>query len=172
MISTSFKEMFKNGDFSAPCEAWEEKKDKISKQLRLYYVHDILIKFWSEGGTQKIHNVAKPNRYEMEISPRTWRAALDGFFEKSMSRMEARNIATPKSEEIVMLNCIYLNTFTAMDQLSIDKFDIEHIAPKEQMKELTTKTNGNNYLRLAVRNTEDNNHLLRALKEELGNNSF
>ena len=142
MISTSFKEMFKNGDFSAPCEAWEEKKDKISKQLRLYYVHDILIKFWSEGGTQKIHNVAKPNRYEMEISPRTWRAALDGFFEKSMSRMEARNIATPKSEEIVMLNCIYLNTFTAMDQLSIDKFDIEHIAPKEQMKELIKKTKG------------------------------
>lgn len=36
------------------------------------------------------------------------------------------------------------------------------------IKELTTKTNGRNYLRLAVRNTEDNNILLSAMKEELG----
>ena len=35
------------------------------------------------------------------------------------------------------------------------------------IKELTTKTNGRNYLRLAVRNTEDNNVLLSAMKVEL-----
>lgn len=55
----------------------------------------------------------------------------------------------------------------------------ETISPKELLKtllvkyeilikELTTKTNGRNYLRLAVRNTEDNNTLIRALKAELG----
>lgn len=36
------------------------------------------------------------------------------------------------------------------------------------IKELTTKTNGRNYLRLAVRDAEDNNVLLGALKTELG----
>ena len=36
------------------------------------------------------------------------------------------------------------------------------------IKELTTKTNGRNYLRLAVRNTEDNDRLIQAMKEELG----
>lgn len=35
------------------------------------------------------------------------------------------------------------------------------------IKELTTKTNGRNYLRLAVRNTEDNNVLISAMKAEL-----
>ncbi len=35
------------------------------------------------------------------------------------------------------------------------------------IKELTTKTNGRNYLRLAVRNTEDNDWLLSAMREEL-----
>ena len=55
----------------------------------------------------------------------------------------------------------------------------ESISPKELLKtllirynllikELTTKTNGRNYLRLAVRNTEDNNALLRAMERELG----
>ena len=36
------------------------------------------------------------------------------------------------------------------------------------IKELTTKTNGRNYLRLAVRCTEDNDKLLGALRTELG----
>ena len=36
------------------------------------------------------------------------------------------------------------------------------------IKELTTKTNGRNYLRLAVRNTDDNDVLVAAMKEELG----
>ncbi len=55
----------------------------------------------------------------------------------------------------------------------------DDISPKELLKtllikyeilikELTTKTNGRNYLRLAVRNTEDNDKLLGALKTELG----
>lgn len=35
------------------------------------------------------------------------------------------------------------------------------------IKELTTKTNGRNYLRLAVRNTEDNDKLIAAMKEEI-----
>lgn len=36
------------------------------------------------------------------------------------------------------------------------------------IKELTTKTNGRNYLRLAIRNMADNDVLLAALREELG----
>ena len=36
------------------------------------------------------------------------------------------------------------------------------------IKELTTKTNGRNYLRLAIRNSEDNDKLIQAMKEELG----
>ena len=35
------------------------------------------------------------------------------------------------------------------------------------IKELTTKTNGGNYLRLAVRNTEDNDRLISAIKDEI-----
>ncbi|MBP1562086.1 MAG: hypothetical protein J6C96_12705, partial [Oscillospiraceae bacterium] len=119
------------------------KKSILLKNLRLYYVYDIITNFWSEGGTGKIHSAAKPNRYLQEISPRAWRTALDGYFEKSMFRTETSKIANPKSEEYVILNCIYLHTFTAMDQLSIDKFDVEHIAPKEQMKNLIAKCGGN-----------------------------
>ena len=40
------------------------------------------------------------------------------------------------------------------------------------IKELTAKTDGGNYLRIAVRNAEDNNALLHALKCELNNPNF
>ena len=54
----------------------------------------------------------------------------------------------------------------------------EGVSPKELLKrllirhnllikELTTKTNGRNYLRLAVRNTEENDVLINAMKKEL-----
>lgn len=142
MISTTFKEMYDEGDYSSFSVTWADKKNSIARNLRMYYVLDIITNYWSEGGTGKIHSAAKPNRYAVDISPRTWRIALDGFFDKSMSRTELKQIPNPKSEEYVILNCIYLNTFTAMDQLSINKFDVEHIAPKEQMKKLISTTKG------------------------------
>ncbi len=142
MISTSFKEMYPIGDYSAIDSSWTNKKQIVSRNLVQYYVYDIITNFWSEGGTSKIHAIAKPNRYMSELSGRAWTVALDSFFERSMQRSEKKNIANPKSEEYVLLNCIYARTFTAMDQLSSDRFDVEHIAPKEQMRKLIEVCSG------------------------------
>ena len=142
MISTTFKEMYAEADYTHFSATWQERKQKIARTLVQYYVYDIITNYWSEGGTGKIHSAAKPNRYMMEIPSRAWMVALDGFFERSMLRAEKKNIANPRSEEYVILNCIYLKTFTAMDQLSIDRFDVEHIAPKEQMRKLIEACNG------------------------------
>lgn len=142
MISTTFKEMYANGDFTHFADGWQDRKSTIAKNLIHYYVYDIITNYWSEGGTGKIHAAAKPNRYMNEISSRAWMVALDGFFERSMLRAESKKVANPKSEEFVVLNCIYLKTFTAMDQLSIERFDVEHIAPKEQMRKLIEACKG------------------------------
>lgn len=41
MISTTFKEMYRNGDYSKISDEWKEKKDHIAHNLRHYYVYDI-----------------------------------------------------------------------------------------------------------------------------------
>ncbi|MGN0603300.1 MAG: DUF262 domain-containing protein [Oscillospiraceae bacterium] len=41
MISTTFKEMFANGDFSRFANGWQDKKTIISKNLVHYYVYDM-----------------------------------------------------------------------------------------------------------------------------------
>ena len=143
MISTTFKEMFAPGYYASEKEDWNGKKDKLQKNILHYYIHDILTDFWSEGGTGKIHSIAKPNRYMNDIDALSWKIALDNFFEKSLQRCESRKIALPRSEEYVILNCIYMNRFSAQDQLSSDKFDVEHIAPKKQMQNLIKQSNGN-----------------------------
>ena len=142
MISSTFKEMYKNGDYSSFTTSWESRKGTLHKNLRLYYVYDIITNYWYDGGPSKLYSASKTNRYMQDISPRAWKIALDSYFERTMFRTESRQIAGPKSEEFVVLNCIYLSTFTAMDQLSIDRFDVEHIAPKEQLKRLIAGCSG------------------------------
>ena len=144
MISTTFKEMYPFGNYSAEDESFKDKKHILQANLLRYYVYDILTDYWSEGGTGKIHTAAKPNRYMQGIADISWMVAIDSYFEKSMQRVESKKVKTPSSEEYVIMNCVYLNTFTAMDQLSVDNFDVEHIAPKAQMQSLisTTKLEG------------------------------
>ena len=79
MISTTFKEMYESGNCSRYANTWEERKGIIAKNLVQYYVYDIITNYWSEGGTNKIHSAAKPNRYAIEISNRAWMVALDSF---------------------------------------------------------------------------------------------
>lgn len=134
MIATTFKEMYDGDDFAHLSDSWSAKKDMIRNNLAQYYVYDIITNYWSEGGIGKLAN--KTNRYAIDISSRAWMVALDAFFEKSMQRVENKKIASPRNEEYVFLNCIYLEAFTAKDQLSLKRFDVEHIAPKEQMKKL------------------------------------
>ena len=85
----------------------------------------------------------------------------------TLTRFEAE-LATVKGVRVIHSQANYV-------MVELD----EKISPKELLKtllikyellikELTTKTNGRNYLRLAVRNTEDNDKLICALKAELG----
>ncbi len=136
MISTTFKEMYDDEEYVTFNVEWKEKEKILIQNMRQYYVYDIITNYWSDGGTAKIHSAAKPNRYMQPISGRTWSVELDRFFEKSLQRSESEKIANPKREEYVLLNCIYLKTFSALDQLSDLKFDVEHIATKDQMKSL------------------------------------
>lgn len=134
MISTTFKERYdiNNGYFVK--STWKENKTLLKKNMIQHYVCDILESEWNDGGTSKIHRAAKPNKYINSISALRWETVLNSYFEQSNARQESKKIANPSKEDIVFLNCIYLPLFTAMDQLSIDNFDIEHIATKDQMK--------------------------------------
>jgi len=117
---------------------WNISKELLEKNMIQHYVNDIIRSEWNDGGTSKIHKVAKPNKYLTPIPRKVWESTLNAYFEQNNMRQESKNVANPKKEDIVILNCIYLPLFSALDQLSLDRFDIEHIATKDQMKSLIT----------------------------------
>lgn len=134
MISTTFKERYDVDNNCLVRSTWKGSKALIKKNMIQHYVCDIIESEWNDGGTSKIHKVAKPNKYINPISVLRWETVLNSYFEQSNMRQESKKIANPSKEDIVILNCIHLPLFTAMDQLSLDTFDIEHIATKDQMK--------------------------------------
>lgn len=144
MIASTFKKMYTTNDYSTFDSNWKKIKDDYSKKLLNWYINDILTNFWSEGGTKKIYQVSNGQRYFQEISKETWESDLNGFFNKSLQRIEknAKKVAPAKAEEFVILNTVYLKKFTTMDNLGLNKFDIEHISPKEQLAKLINVTKG------------------------------
>lgn len=144
MIAATFKRMYTENDYSTVNSDWKKIRDDYSRKLLQWYINDIITNFWSEGGTKKIYQVSNGQRYAQEISKETWEADLNGFFNKSLQRIEknAKKVASAKAEEFVILNTVYLKKFTTMDNLGLNKFDIEHISPKEQLAKLINSTKG------------------------------
>ena len=121
---------------------WKQKRNILKDNIWKYYVYDIISNYWSEGGTGKIHSANRDNRYLEPISKGIFASAIDGYFAKSTSKKQITQVASSTVEDYVILNTIYLKIFTAEDQLSISKFDVEHLCTKEKMKQLIKNTNG------------------------------
>ncbi len=137
LISFVFRQKYDiSNDNLRKRETWKDSKQKLKKNIWKYYVYDILTKYWGEGGTGKIHTANSDNRYFVELTVGQFASAYDAYAEEGLNRRESKSVANPKEVEYVVLNTIYVNSFSAMEQLSIDKFDVEHIATKEQIKKL------------------------------------
>ena len=143
LISFVFRKRCDNNSLDLKInDNWKESKAKLQENIWKYYVYDILTKYWGEGGTTKIHTANTENRYFDLLSAGQFGTAYDSYSEALFNRHEVKVVANPGDIDYVILNVIYVKSFSAMDQLSLDKFDVEHIATKEQMKKLIQKTKG------------------------------
>lgn len=116
-------------------KSWFDDCKILKENLIKYYVLDIITKYWHEGGG-KIYTANSEERYMKALSSKLFANALDTYSDNVLLRHEKTQVKSVTEIDYVILNAIYLDTFTAKDQLSDDKFDVEHIAPKEQMKTL------------------------------------
>lgn len=143
LISFAFRKKYNIQDDTLKInEDWRASKQKLEENIWKYYVFDIINKYWGEGGTGKIHSANSENRYLTDLTSEQFGAAYDSYSAALLSRREIKNVSYPSDIDYVILNTIYLNLFTAMDQLSLKRFDVEHIATKDQMKKFIKVTNG------------------------------
>ena len=120
---------------------WDKRKQFIARQLKHHYVYGIVNNDWHDGGLGKLYSYVKERAFLEEISKRSWETILDNYFAKSLMPKEVSHVSNPSNSDSVLLNCIYLNTFTANDQLSRATFDIEHLATKDKMKRKIKEAN-------------------------------
>lgn len=138
IIASTFLEQYTVNNLEISKKSWKETKKLLERNIPLHYVYDILSQEWGDGGVGKIYTILNNNKYLQSISKQSWDAMLDNWFANQLNRQEAKNVATPKLSDLLFLNCIYNDIFSAKDQLS-KKFDVEHIVTKNFMRTIIRK---------------------------------
>lgn len=140
IISSTFREKYDVNNLEVAKKTWKERKKTLEKNIPIHYVYDIISQEWADGGVGRIYTILNNNKYLQSIPLQSWDAMLDNWFATQINRQEVKNVANAKLSDLLFLNCIYNEIFSAKDQLSSKKYDVEHIATKGYMKTIL-KTN-------------------------------
>ena len=99
---------------------------------------------WSGTGDKTLDEISiNNNYYTKEISKEDFVSTLDMWFKNcNESKQEYKKVAGFSGQEKMLLSVIYLNKFTAQDQLDTSKYDIEHLCPKKMLEQKLDKFNG------------------------------
>lgn len=117
---------------------WTQNKNIFNKNILKIYSMDIIAQKWKGSGDKKLDNILFDNNfyYFREISWKEFGQVLDVYYSSINSeRNERKQVTSPKEADKIILNLIYASIFTSVDQNNESNFDIEHLAPKNLMKE-------------------------------------
>lgn len=134
LISYTFREMYNINDLDSKKPEWGAESSSFHKKLLSHYVADIITSEWHDGGAGKVYSAIREQKYDEPITRKRWDTLLDGYYQNQLQNKQNERFSNPVNADSVILNCVYVNLFTAGDQLSTKKFDIEHLATKERMR--------------------------------------
>lgn len=118
-------------------QKWANMKDVFNENIMRIYSMDILGQKWKGSGDKKLDNILTDSYYyNRSVKWKEFEQLLDVYYTNLNSeRNERKQVAAPKEPEKLILNLIYSSIFTAADQNDYSCFDIEHIVPKNLLKE-------------------------------------
>lgn len=116
---------------------WALMKERFNRNILRIYTMDILGQKWKGSGDKKLDNIVIDSYYyDREVSWKEFEQVLDVYYNTiNAERNERKQVAAPKEPEKLILNLIYSKIFSASDQNDDSKYDIEHLAPKNLMKD-------------------------------------
>lgn len=142
LISYVFRQMYDISNLDAKRSTWAAKEEKYKKLLLSHYVADIISNEWHDGGSAKVYTANREKKYDQIFSRQYWISMLENYYQTQLANEQSSRFSNPTSADCVILNCVYVNIFTANDQLSSKKFDIEHLATKERMRSIMKPIEG------------------------------
>lgn len=140
IIASTFREKYDINNLEKEKINWKQRYTLLKRSIPQHYVFDIIARVWADGSLGKLYSTLNDNKYIKPIEKSLWETKLEDWLNNTLTRREKTNVASPKPVEKLFLNCIFVNTITAREQLSPDiKFDIEHLATKEILKKVIKK---------------------------------
>lgn len=119
----------------------EEEKKFINNAIKKYLI-DILNNVWSGTGDSTLNKmVLNFSNYYFEDMPKLeFENSLQAWYSNNRRRISQREKFTNATKiDLLLLNIIYLDEFTAREHLDFSKYDIEHLLPKKTMRTLLSK---------------------------------
>lgn len=125
-------------------------KKKFNSNVGKIYILEIIGNKWYGGADRKMdHILVTPECYTRDISFNDFEKGLDEWYSKlNNARLEYQRVKAPQNEEVLILTAVYLNLFSANQQVDSSKYDIEHLATQKLMKTRLMKHDGE--LRLPI----------------------
>ena len=119
-------------DLNAISMTWKANKNAFKRNCVITYIMDVLNRKWRGSGDKKLNDIISNNSYySRNVSWVELERVLDAWFEGVLAeRNEEKRPANPDECDKILLNVIYSQTFKAGEQLSEERFDIEHLATK------------------------------------------
>ena len=122
---------------------WSGKKETFKKNIQIIYVQDSLSSVWSGTGDKKLYNIICDASYYLRTQPVVnFENVFNSWFDRICSeRNEEKCIKSPTTTDKIVLNIYTSQTVTAKDAHSGETWDIEHICPKKEMKDILARFN-------------------------------
>lgn len=124
---------------------WKSNRSQFKKHIKAYYISDILTNAWKGTGDKKLDDIVleKHSYYFMDYGRENFIKELEIWYQKDKTnRNERQKVANPGTIEKILLNVLYANEFSALQQIDSSKYDIEHLCTKELMKKILHKRIG------------------------------
>ena len=135
-------------DLSKSSQKWKNYLKDFKKNFFRVYLTDLLNDRWAGTGDKLLDDIAiNSDYYTRDIDKTDLDQTLSFWFKTNNdSRLEYSKVASVSNVEKLLLCIIYNRKLNAYDQLSNSKYDIEHLSPKNMMKNYLLKFSGDQKL--------------------------
>lgn len=139
---------------SSTTNNWSNCDILLRKNLIKRYLLDSLNNVWAGHGDHTLDTIisdSKNDYYTSEIPSLSLENSLNNWYEnyKFNNKESSENDIKPSSDiDRIIMNIIYSNTLSAFNQLSSDKYDIEHLYTKKLAERTMNRLHGQ--LRLPI----------------------
>lgn len=135
-------------NLNSTSDNWHKYDISLKNNLIKRYLLDSLNNVWSGHGDNTLDNIImdKNNDYYLNNIPsdillnslRNWYENI----KNNVKEYSESDVSSPSSTDKIIMNIIYTNSMSAFNQLSIDKYDIEHLYTKKLAERTLQRFNG------------------------------